>query len=124
MQPGFPDLGSLYKKGLVNGLPVWTQPGGSGTLVFPQFPTLYPQVPQGFPQSPFAYQGLFVFGCGHWANTTEVFEEYDPYTQVRAALCCCPMCSYIQLIVEPADDWWNQFYTLYRVGLNEHLMTN
>jgi hypothetical protein len=118
MRPGFFDVGQLYKGGLgLNGEVVWTQPGGEGTTVFPQFPTQYPQVPQGYPQTPFCYQGLFSFGCGHWANTCEVFQEFDPYTNVVAAFCCCPMCSYIQIIVEPASQWYEQWYTLYNTGL-------
>jgi len=121
-QPYFPNQGDLLKQGVENGLDVWTQPNGNGTTVFPQFPKLYPQVPQGYPQAPFAYQGFLLFGCGHWANTVEVFQMYDPFNDIRAALCCCPMCSFIQLIVEPAHDWWNTFYSLYNTGLVEHLM--
>jgi hypothetical protein len=30
------------------------------------------------------------------------------------------MCSYIQLIVEPADDWWNRFFGLFNTGLPSH----
>lgn len=115
-QPGFPDLGSLYKGGIINGQQVYTQPGGPGTIVFPQFPSLYPVVPQGYPQEPMVYQGLLSFGCGHWANTCEVFSEYDPYNEVIAALCCCPMCGFIQLIVEPFSDWFEKWWVLYNTG--------
>lgn len=121
MQPGgLPDVGTLYKGGLENGQVIWTQPNGPGTIVFPQFPTQYPQVPerpQGFPQIPFVYSGLFSFGCGHWANTVEVFKMFNQYTSNQAAICCCPMCGYIQMIVEPAEKWWEEFYTLYDTGL-------
>jgi hypothetical protein len=120
MQPGFPfEVGSLYNGGIVNGQQVWTQPGGPGTPVLPAYPTLYPRVPekpQSFPQQPFVYTGMFIFGCLHWSNTVEVFQVYDPYTEQIAALCCCPQCSYIQLIVEPASQWWEEFYTIYDTG--------
>jgi len=116
-QPGFPDLGSLYNKGLVNGILVWTQPGGPGTPVFPQYPTLYPQRDEGFPRQPFSYQGLYSSPCGHWFNCPEVYEQWDPYNEVRAAFVCCPQCSYILLIVEPATKWFNSFYGLYDTGM-------
>lgn len=116
-----PTLGTLYHgghaNGLPNGLPVWTQPGGAGTPVSPPAPTLYPIVPQGYPQAPFCYQGLYVLGCGHWINEPELYTEFDSTTGKQAALCCCPVCSYIQLIVEPADQWWEQWYGLYNTGL-------
>ena len=116
-QPGFFDVGQLYNSGLVNGQLVWTQPGGEGTQVFPALPTVYPPIPQGYPQQVFVYQGLYVFGCRHWANTLETFQVYDPYTQLQALLLCCPMCSYIQQIVEPAALWWDDYYGLYPTGL-------
>lgn len=120
-QPGgLPVVGSLYNDGIQNGQVIYTQPGGPGTLVYPQFPQLYPQVPerpQSFPQTPFVFAALFSFGCGHWANIPEVFKQFNIYTDNQAALCCCPMCGYIQLIVEPADDWWQKFFTLYNTGL-------
>lgn len=118
MQPGFPfQVGGLYKGGLVNGLPTWSQPGGPGTPVLPAFPQQYPQVPQGFPQQVFAYEGLYIFSCGHWTNTIETFQVYDPYTEMQALLLCCPLCSFIQQIVEPASLWYNDFYGLYQMGL-------
>ena len=118
MQPGgLPDLGTLYKGGLVNGMLVWTQPDGPGTLVSPPLPTQYPIEYQGFPQTVMSYEGLFVFGCGHWCNNCEVFEQYDIYADVSAAICCCPVCSFVVLIVEPYNEWENNFYSIYPQGL-------
>ena len=112
-----PQQGTLYYKGLLNGQLVWTQPGGPGTAVSPVAPRIYPAVYQGYPQSPFAYQGLYVLGCGHWLNEIEVIQMWDDVNEEQAALLCCPVCSYIQLIVEPAVDWWETWYGLYNTGL-------
>ena len=116
--PGFFEVGQLYNGGIVNGLLVWEQPGGPGTPVYPQAPIQYPPVYDGYPILPMSYNGFLNFGCGHWANTCEVQIVYDPYTEEQAALCCCPVCSYIQLIVEPASDWSNRFYSIYDTGVN------
>jgi hypothetical protein len=120
VQPGMFSVGQLYGGGMVNGQQVWSQPGGIGTQVFPAYPRMYPvqpEKPQSFPQTPFVFYAQLNFGCGHWANSPTVFKVYDPYTQEQAALCCCPQCGYIQLIVEPAEDWWEKFYLLYNQGL-------
>lgn len=118
MQPGFVTLGTLYKTPGTPGVPDWRQPGGPGTIVLPQAPTIYPPRYEGYPQSPFAYEGLYSWGCGHWGNSPEVFTEYDPYLELQAAIICCPVCSYIQLIVEPAIDWWESWYGQYSTGLS------
>lgn len=112
-----PAVGSLYKQGKVNGIVVWKQPGGVGTAVFPQFPSQNPVTVNGFPSAPMAYNGLYVWGCGHWSNTLETFQQYDPAKQKQALLLCCPMCSYVQAIVEPATDWYDKFFGLFNVGL-------
>lgn len=119
MQPGFPQIGTLYRDGVINGIKVYSQPNGPGTHVSPLPPTQSPQQNMGYPQIPFAYFGFLSLGCGHWVNSIEVNEEYDPYTQLRAAILCCPLCGYIQEIVEPATDWFNKFYSLYSIGGNE-----
>jgi hypothetical protein len=123
MQPLFPyEVGIMLNGGKVNGLQVFTQPGGPGTPVSPLPPRTSP--PSNwknafYPAYPYAYIGLLNFICGHWTNTCEVYTVYDPYNQCDAALCCCPVCSMIQLIVEPAANWWEEFYSLYPVGIKQ-----
>ena len=122
MQPLFPfEVGILYNGGIQNGIQVYTQPGGPGTPVFPQPPQTSP--PSNWkntfykPIYPVVQIGWLTFICGHRCNSCEVYTVYDPYNEVQAALCCCPVCSMIQLIVEPAEDWWSEFYSLYPRGL-------
>ena len=124
MQPLFPfEPGIMYNGGVQNGIQVYTQPNGPGTKVVPQPPQTSP--PSNWknadykPTYPFVYVALIGFGCGHWCNAPEIFTVDDPYTGERAALCCCPTCSYIQEIIEPAEDWWQTWYSLYPVGLRQ-----
>jgi hypothetical protein len=120
-QPLFPyEIGIMYNRGYVNGQLIYRQPGGPGTPVTPQPPQVNPPPNwknQAYPAYPYCYVGLLNFICGHWANTCEVVTVADPYNDCQAALCCCPVCSMIQLIVEPAEDWWFEFYSLYPRGL-------
>jgi hypothetical protein len=105
--PGQFQVGQLYKGGKINGLPVWTQPGGQGGLVYPQLPQKFPAINTGFPQAVMSYPSLYVFGCGHPLNCPEIFEVYDPYGEQDVALVCCPMCSFIQQVIEPYADYTN-----------------
>jgi len=89
-----PQIGTLYKNPVQSGITVWVQPGGPGTLVYPQ-------------QSQGQKSALYSLGCGHWVNTLEVFEEYDPDTGIQVALLCCPACSYIQQIISPYENYSN-----------------
>lgn len=114
--PGQFAVGQLYKGGLVNGLPFWTQPGGIGTTVFPQLPEQFPAINTGFPQVVMSYPSYYVWGCGHPSNTAEIFEVYDPYGEQDVALICCPLCSYIQEIMEPYTDYSNYEITPIVVG--------
>ena len=104
--PVFPyQVGQLLFDGVVNGQKIYSQPGGIGTPVVPQPPQVNPPPNwknSAYPPYPYCYVGLLNFICGHWANTCEVYTVNDPTTNQRAALCCCPVCSIIQLIVEPA----------------------
>jgi hypothetical protein len=122
----FPVVGELYYGGKINGIGpvVWTQPNGPGTPVSPAAPTQYPVINQGYPQTPFSYEGLFSFPCGHWCNTCEVFEAYDEDNETSAAICCCPVCSYCILIVEPYNEWQNEFFSIYPLGLGNQTFTN
>lgn len=106
-QPGQWQVGQLYKNGLVNGLPVFTQPGGIGTTVYPQAPALFPQQYMGYPQVVMNYPSLYVALCGHSFNCYEIFEVIDPYAGVQVALCCCPVCSLIQEIISPYENYSN-----------------
>lgn len=118
---GFPAVGQFYNPNQF-GFP-WSQPG-PGFVVSPQAPTEYPVVPQGFPQQPFAYEGLYSLICGHWTNTIETFEEYDPATKMQAAILCCPVCGVVQAIVEPYNVWQSSYYGLYPIGFSENAYTN
>ena len=122
-QPGFPEVGSLYHDGIINGIKVYSQPDGPGTPVLPKPPSLYPIVNQGYPQNVMSYQGLYSLGCGHWVNEPEVYKQYDPYTGENAAIICCPICGYIQKIVEPYANWQNEFYGIYYIGIVGHTFT-
>jgi hypothetical protein len=115
-QPGQWQVGQLYKGGLINGLPVWTQPGGQGTPVFPQPPTQFPTNYMGYAQVVMSYPALYQFGCLHFQNCPEIFSVYDPYAGVQVALLCCSQCSYIQEIFSPAETYWNYEDTPIVVG--------
>lgn len=96
-------LGTLYDP-THNGVN-WSQPGGPGTPVFPQqqvaTPFLaYPVVGQVWAEN----SGLWSVGCGHWVNLPEVIRAFDNESGESAALICCPMCSFIQSIIEPYQD--------------------
>lgn len=103
-QPGQFSVGQLYNSGRVNGLPVWSQPDGIGGLV-------YPQMPQTLSGQPAVYPSLYAWGCGHRTNTAEIFTVFDPYSNQQVALVTCSMCSFIQQIIEPAENYWNYLDT-------------
>ena len=44
---------------------------------------------------------LWHFGCGHGADLPRIFKDYDTGTGLSAAVVCCPICSYIQKLIEP-----------------------
>ena len=114
------EVGILYNGGYVNGQLIYTQPNGPGTPVFPQPPKVNPPPNwknEFYPSYPFAYIGLLTWGCGHWTNTMEKFTVFDPYNDCVAALLCCPVCSYIGYIIEPASDWDREYFSIYPVGI-------
>jgi hypothetical protein len=102
-QPGQIQVGQLYLGPNRNGLPVWSQPGGVGTKVFPAVPTQYPAQFQGYPQSVMSYPALYYSGCQHPLNCWEIFEFYDPYEQEQMVAVCCPMCSFVQQLLTAAE---------------------
>lgn len=85
-----PTLGVMLNSGLVHGLPVWTQPGGPGTPVFPQ-------------QPPGQQVALFVMPyCNHWTNNIHVgFGQNGSGGPI--AYLACPLCSCVVRIFDPAS---------------------
>ena len=98
-------VGELYNGGKVNGQQIWTQPGGIGTLVYPQPQALSPEEYMGYQQMPMCYPALYCFPCGHYQNVPEVFEAYQPSSGHQVALVCCNQCSYIAQIIDPYSDF-------------------
>lgn len=94
-------VGTLYENPF-NGVN-WSQPGGPGTPVFPQQqdgPFLnYPVPGQFFIEA----TGFFTVGCGHWVDYPRIFRDYDEMLDVSTGLVCCPMCSYIQYLIQPYE---------------------
>lgn len=79
----------------------FTQPNGPWTTVYPQQPTGNVNL---FSTEPFnAQTGQFVFGCGHSANMSEIFRDFDVDTGMSVALICCPQCTFIARKIEPFE---------------------
>jgi hypothetical protein len=109
-QPGQFEVGQLYLGFLRNGLKVWSQPGGPGTLVYPQLPSNFSWFGKNdtglggsIYEWPMAEPSQYVFGCLHPLNCPEIYSYYDPYAETIMALIVCPMCSYIQEIMPLAQ---------------------
>ena len=115
-RPGEWSVGQLYGGGKVNGLPVYTQPGGIGTRVIPQAPQQFPQNFQGYYQVPMTYPSLYTAGCGHAFNCFGTQQVYDPYDEVQVILLLCPICGYIQEIYSPASMYYDYVETPIVVG--------
>ena len=93
--PPLPAIGSLYTPAEPGNLPpTYTQPGGVGTPVFPQQPLG-------------ERSAQYSFGCSHFFNIPRIWQVYDPDTEEQAALICCPLCGYIQRIIEPYSEFDN-----------------
>jgi hypothetical protein len=92
-------VGELYLGFNRNGLPVWKQPGGIGTPVFPELPTLFPAQFQGYQQAVMSYPSLYVLGCTHPSNCLEVYQVFQPSLGTQVALIVCGQCSFIQQIL-------------------------
>jgi hypothetical protein len=83
---------------------LWTQPGGPGTTVYPQQENAIYDPPQNpIPPGIFFSEssGLWFAGCGHNYDALHIFMDYDTDTGTQAAVGCCPLCSYIQLVISP-----------------------
>lgn len=114
--PGQFAVGQLYLGEYRNGLKVWSQPSGVGGLVYPQLPQIFPQQNMGYPQVVMSYPSLYVLGCGHPSNCLEIYQVFDPYSGNQVCLECCPQCSFIQAIFNPAEDYRNYETTPIVVG--------
>lgn len=108
---GLAQVGTLYRNGFVNGLKVWTQPGGPGTQVFPAVPSIFPAQNMGYPQVVMSYPALYYSGCGHPLNCWEVQEEFSPESGDVAALLLCPLCQFVQAIYDPASLYYDYIDT-------------
>jgi hypothetical protein len=118
---GLPQIGTMLNGGIQNGLRVYSQPNGPNTPVFPLPPTTSP--PSSWrntfylPVYPTVFTSLLAWPCGHWINEPEVYTVGNPDTGGQAAVLCCSVCSYVQYIIEPASDWWVEFFQIYPLGL-------
>jgi hypothetical protein len=93
-------VGQLYPP--PNGLSniKWSQPGGPGTLVYPQ------QQSGGAYESiqPFnEFSGVFRSPCGHSMNEALVQREYDFENETSVALICCELCGYVVYTLAPFE---------------------
>ena len=83
----------------------WSQPSGPGTKVLPAQAdgpwTAFP-VPGQFISE--AGESLWRAGCGHGFDTFLIFRDYDSVTSSSAAVCVCPLCTYLIQLIEPYED--------------------
>jgi hypothetical protein len=114
MRPEEIVVGMLYLGPDRNGLPVWSQPGGIGTLVYPQLPNAFPWFGgpaggDGIYSWPASYPAQYFWPCGHPANTAEIYSFADIYNdnEVMAAI-VCPLCSYVIQLMPLAQYQNNQ----------------
>ena len=103
MLPGQWAVGQLYLGTDRNGIRVWSQPGGIGTQVFPAQPLG-------------EHSALYTAGCQHWFNCYEIYQADDPYNLVQVKLLCCPLCSFINQIISPAENYEDYQITPIVVG--------
>lgn len=79
----------------------WKQPGGIGTQVFPAEVTGQSNQLSQIPYNELT--GTYIFGCGHSANMVLLLVDYDYAADQQVSLICCPLCSFVQRVMEPAD---------------------
>jgi hypothetical protein len=102
-------IGAMYFNGLMNGSPTafFTQPGGVGTQVFP---TQYDGPWVDFPISGLViseYTPWWAPGCGHSIRFWKIIRDYDYDTQMSCALITCSVCSFVQNVYEPFEEYLN-----------------
>src|SRR5216117_4051272 len=84
-----PVVGTIYNPDDANYRPRFTQPGGPGTMTFPQ-------------QAEGEKLGLFVFPfCQHWSN--QILVKRAAVGGIASAICCCPLCDMCVRIITPYD---------------------
>lgn len=92
-------IGLQYKRDWNN--VAWTQPGGIGTQVYPQEVT---GNSNQLSQAPYnELTGTFFFGCGHSADQVLLLLDYDYTSGQQVSLICCPLCSFVQRTLSPAE---------------------
>lgn len=102
MQNGW-EIGALYNPTYNNVR--WSQPGGIGTTVYPQPATgvdllsIHPFSEYSNVQPPPA--------CGHAFDEPLLQQEWDYDTDSSCMLVCCPVCSFVVAVIEPASEALN-----------------
>lgn len=89
-----------------NGI-AWSQPGGKGTQVFPAQARNAPFTAFPVPGQVIDEVGMSlwnVWGCGHGSDVLRLFKDFDNVAGVSAGCVCCPICSYIQFLIEPYEN--------------------
>jgi hypothetical protein len=86
-----PVIGQLLPQ--EEGYPPAFQPGGTGT------PVIMPAQTVG------EKRGRWFLGCGHSVNAMDI--RFQSVACTPSALLCCPYCLYLQRIVTPASDIYN-----------------
>lgn len=99
-------IGALYPAGGLSNIK-WSQPGGVGTLVFPQQQTGVAYLST----KPFSeLSGIFACPCGHFCNYPLVQREWDYATSSSVALICCPLCGYVVYTMAPFESALSTVY--------------
>jgi hypothetical protein len=116
--------GTMYYGGRLNGTPFWTQPGGPGTLVYPQNQrnVPWPDWPGAGTMTINEIANWVNPGCGHVVKMYDVVQEWDAVEGQAVSLLCCPSCSYVQRAVynsgtyEGPTDVYNPYTYVVIVG--------
>lgn len=93
-------------RGLLNGLPFYTQIGG-------RFGKVVPHQANAEPWPDYPIPGLilqefvpwFSPQCGHSIKSYRIIREFDYETNDSVALITCPECSYVQNYLVPFEAW-------------------
>ena len=93
------EIGALYPPDGLGNIK-WSQPGGVGTMVYPQQQTSTDY----FSVKPFSeLSGMMACPCGHYINSPLVQREYDYTVNDSVALICCEMCGYVCWSISPFE---------------------
>lgn len=80
----------------------WRQPGGVGTIVFPQQPSGNSDILSILPFS--SLTGTYMFGCGHSCNMCQIYKDVDVSDNTPVAILACAQCSFVQRVIKPWSD--------------------